>query len=574
LKTETRRRLIGGLAGALLIGGALVALWHFGIRNTGEVLETVSTTPVQAVEDPTTVRGGPRLLFFCLDGVGKEALDEALSSGRLPRLAALLGERAGDHAHAHAYSVPRVLSILPSTTVAAWTTVFTGVGVAEHGVSGNEQFHRETGRFIAPAPVSVPDVAHMMEVFNGQLIGELVQAETLFEKLPDLRHHVSLGHVHRGADVFTMPAGLEAASIFTAFVEGVGEPSDSGARLEGSRALDRHSIDAVLEAIDEHGLPDVQVIYFPGIDLFTHVSDDALAEQQQFLAEVTDPAMGRLFDRWDREDALDDTWVVVTSDHGHTPVLDDDRHSLSADPDEEDEPSAILRELGFTMRPLELGRAEGPYSAALAYQGALAYVHLADRSTCTAERCDWSRPPRLSDDVLPVARAFFEANRRGPLQGSLDLVFAREGRPADEDALPFQVMTDDGLVDVGAYLDAHPRPELLRLEARLEELAAGPYGHRAGDVLLLSQSGRELDLDDRFYFSGLYRSWHGSPRASDSHIPLLVARQSQEGPQIRGRVLDVLGRGQPDERGERWHSQRDITPLLVALLERGADGAE
>jgi hypothetical protein len=46
------------------------------------------------------------------------------------------------------------------------------------------------------------------------------------------------------------------------------------------------------------------------------------------------------------------------------------------------------------------------YQTTVAYQGAFAYVYLADRSTCPREgdRCDWSRPPRLEEDVLPVAR--------------------------------------------------------------------------------------------------------------------------------------------------------------------------
>jgi len=559
---------IGVTAGVLLIGGALVAVWHFGYRNVEELAETATADPVQSQRsDLTPIRGEERMLFFCLDGVGYEALGRALTEGQMPRLAAALGDPRGeDGTYAEAFSAPRVLSILPSTTVAAWTSVFTGVGVAEHGISGNEQFHRESGHFLAPAPVSVPDVAHMMNVFNGAFLGEFIEAETLYEKLPDLRHHVSLAHVHRGADVFSMPTGVEAGSIFGAFVEGLGDDSDSGARLEGSRALDRQSIDALLSAVDEHGLPDLQVIYFPGIDLYTHVSENALEEQRRFLAEVTDPAMGRVFDRWEREGALDDTWIVVTADHGHTPVIDDDRHSLSPAPEEDDEPSAVLTELGFTMRPLVIDQAEGPYSAALAYQGALAYVHLADRSSCTEEACDWSRPPRLEQDVLPVARAFFEANDEGPLAGSLDLIFAREGRPTDRDALPFQVFDGERLVPVGEYLAANPRPELLRLEARLEALAAGPYGHRAGDVMLLSRSGAELALEERFYFSALYRSWHGSPRASDSHVPLVVARRGSDGAAIRRRVERGLGPTEPDESGTRWHSQRGITPLIVSLL--------
>lgn len=571
MKKATRRGF-GIAASVLLIGGALVVVWRLGLRSVEEVAETATADPVQPIDELTPIRGGERMILFCLDGVGHDTLHRALDEGRMPRLATILGEAEGDGGdYQHGVSAPRVLSILPSTTVAAWTSVFTGVGVAEHGISGNEQFHREDGRFLAPAPVSVTDVAQMMEVFNGGLLGEEIHAETLYEKLPDLRHHVSLAHVHRGADVFTMPAGIEALEILQAFVEGLVGDGDSSTQREGARALDRTSIDAILSAVDQHGVPDLQVVYFPGIDLFTHLSEHALDEERAYLEEVTDPAIGRLLDRWEAEGVLDDTWVVLTADHGHTPVLDDDRHSLSPAPDEDDEPPAVLERAGFTLRPLVIDQAEGPYSAALAYQGAFAYVHLADRRTCTDDRCDWSQPPRLEEDVLTVARAFRDANETGPMAGSIDLIFAREPRPTSETALPFRVFDGDRLVPVGEYLSAHPRPELIHLEARLERLGAGPYGHRAGDVLLLARSGRDLDIEERFYFSPLYRSWHGSPRASDSHIPLVVARRDRDGAAIHQQIERALAAPEADESGRRWHSQRDITPLIVSLLSGGED---
>src|SRR3712207_1080850 len=86
-------------------------------------------------------------------------------------------------------------------------------------------------------------------------------------------------------------------------------------------------------------------------------------------------------------------------------------------------------------RPACVGDDERGYQAVVAYQGAMAYVYLADRSTCPGvqDRCDWRRPPRLQEDVLPVVRAFDAAGRTGAgvpaLRGALDLVFAREPRP-------------------------------------------------------------------------------------------------------------------------------------------------
>jgi hypothetical protein len=254
------------------------------------------------------------------------------------------------------------------------------------------------------------------------------------------------------------------------------------------------------------------------------------------------------------------------SAHGHTPAVPDDRHALGTDTVRD--PPAVLRQAGFRLRPFVLDPPEDrrDYQAALAYQGAFAYVYLADRSTCPrpGDVCDWRRAPRLEEDVLPVARAFHEASRTGAgvpeLRGTLDLVFAREPRAPGEDALPFQVWDGARLVPVGEYLAANPRPELLDLERRLDALAAGPYGHRAGDVLLLSRTGTHLPIGDRFYFSSKYHSWHGSPTRQDSEIPLLVIHPGRSGAEVRARVLRVVGDSP---------NQLSVTPLILDLLEAG-----
>jgi hypothetical protein len=213
---------------------------------------------------------------------------------------------------------------------------------------------------------------------------------------------------------------------------------------------------------------------------------------------------------------------------------------------------------------LELDDDEQDFQATVAFQGAIAYVYLADRSTCTAEGavCDWSRAPRMDEDVLPVVRAFDAANRTGAgvpeMQGTLDLILARPPRPTTEDALPFQVWDGDALIDIADYLARNPRPDLLDFERRMHALAAGPYGHRAGDVLLLARSGAQRPIEDRFYFSGRYRSWHGSPDTQDSLIPLVIAHGREDGRALRARVEAAVG-AEP--------RQEDITALILALLD-------
>jgi hypothetical protein len=551
------------VAAAALALAAAVAWILVAGPPVDRIAELAGDGPVKQLREPMRPHGtGARVLVFALDGVGHDELENALRAGITPRLAAALGAGpAGEMANG--WAVPDVLSILPSTTIAAWTSLFTGEPAGRTGVPGNEWFAREDARFHAPAPVSVEGIEDVLALYADGGLGAVVRVPTLYERA-GVRSYVSLSQLHRGADLLVMPDLGILGELAAAAVAGLAD--DDSPEQEAFTRLDTGTAERLVEALREHGVPDLQVVYFPGVDLYTHVAADALADQLRYLAEVLDPAAGAVLDAYRAAGALESTWIVIVSDHGHTPVLNDERHALATDSDRD--PPALLERVGFRVRPfaLELDDDELDFQAVLAYQGAMAYVYLADRSTCPrpGDICTWTAPPRLQEDVLPVVRAFDQANRSGALvpelRGSVDLIFARQPRPPGEDALPFQVWDGATLVPVGRYLETNPRPELLDLERRLEGLATGPYGHRAGDVLLLSRSGIELPIEERYYFSAKYRSWHGSPSAQDSRIPLMVGRAATPASEIRARVTAAIGSSP---------SQLDVVRLILALLAGG-----
>jgi hypothetical protein len=547
------------LAAAVLGGAALYVALSDG--PAARVAELIGEGGEKRLADPMRpARGGTRVLVFALDGVGEAELLRAIRSGAAVRIGAAVGiDSLGGLSHGHA--VPDVLSILPSTTIAAWTSVFTGEPPARTGVPGNEWFAREERAFYAPAPVTIEDNSHALAVYTDDLMGSVLPVPTVYQRA-GVRSYVALSQIHGGADLLLLPDLSVLGDLVVAAAEGIGEDDEDVDQSLYTR-LDAEAVERTLESVAEHGVADLQVVYFPGIDLYTHVADQALPDQMEYLTDVLDEAVGRVLDAYERAGVLDDTWIVFVSDHGHTPVLADDRHALGTAGD--DEPPAVLERVGFRVRPfdIELDDGDQDYQAVVAYQGAMAYVYLADRSSCAqaGSRCDWLRPPRFEEDVLAVVRAFDAASRDGALvpalRGTLDLIFAREPRPVDQDALPFRVWDGQALVAVGDYLARHPRPDLLELESRLEGLAAGPYGHRAGDVLLLAKSGVERPIEDRFYFSSEYRSWHGSPTAQDSRIPLVIGRRGMSAAAIAELVAQSLG-DRP--------TQLDVTRLILALL--------
>jgi hypothetical protein len=538
--------------------GALLLLLLPGCRETADTVDEAAEIATDGGvehlrETERPAQGPPRVLVFALDGVGHEALQTALDQGRLPTLAGVLGQRSDSVTFAHGISAGPVLTVLPSITIAAWTALFTGVPPAESGVPGNEWFERGRDRFHAPAPVSVSAKADALETLSDQLLDSLVLAPTVFERA-DVRSYVSLLPVYRGADLLATPGGGDLAGIMAAFPKGaVGEDP---VKREVYASVDRASAGSMADLVEGDGPPDLGVVYFPGIDLYTHAAPDPLAEQQRYLAEVTDSAMAEVLEAYRQAGALDGTWIVVVADHGHTPVPHDDVHALAGD-------SAFslggaLEDAGFRVRPADLEGGDD-HQAVMAWQGAFAYVYIADRSTCAGEgeACAWNRPPRHDEDLLAAARAVERAAAAHPTR-PIDLVLLRDS------AAGLSVMRDGEPLPLDDYLAASPRPELLRFADRLEWLTNGPAGDRAGDLIVMTRLGASVPVGERFYFSHPYHSWHASAEAQDSHAPLVVARSDRSGAEVRA-ALSGLG-GDP--------TQLDFTPLLLALLERDGGGAQ
>jgi hypothetical protein len=131
---------------------------------------------------------------------------------------------------------------------------------------------------------------------------------------------------------------------------------------------------------------------------------------------------------------------------------------------------------------------------------------------------------------MPVVRAFDKVNRLGRpisrLKGTIDLIFARQPASASAPAAPFEIFDERRLVPINTYLKAHPRPDLVDLEERMNWLGAGPYGNRAGDIVLLSKSGAS-PIDQRYYFAAEpHYTWHGSADESDSYVPLVLFKSA------------------------------------------------
>lgn len=561
-RSRSSRRFL--IATAALVGLVLIGL---GIRavldvEPSDLARLIAEGPLKELREefrPPRATG-PRVVLLAIDGVGDGAFREFLTDPRVSELRQFLGAADPDSdLWDHAWAPKGVLSILPSTTYAAWTSVFTGAPVAETGVPGNEWYDRASDRFLAPAPTSISGHGDVVRLYSEGLLDEWVAVPTLFERA-GVRSYAVFVPQHRGADLLVQPDLSALRDATAAIARGVTDSETPD--LAPYEALDAMAVEGALTALEEHGLPDLLAVYFPGIDLHTHVAPESRDAMADYFAETLAPLIWRLLEAYRERGALDDTWILFVSDHGHTPVSHAARNALGTEPDEGW--PGIIAEAGWRLRPFEREVSDSTHQAVLAYQGAFANLYLTDRSACEAHNrvCDWSRGPDLDRDLVPLLQRLHEANLNHPqLAGTLDLILARESRGLDP-AGPFQIWDGNSLRPVGEYLEQNPRPDLLEFEERLRAMGEGPLGHRAGDVLLMTRMRIEDPIADRFYFSSPYRSWHGSANAWDSQILWVLARPGESGSSVRLRGIDIVG--------ER-PGQLDITPLVLGLLGAGDD---
>ncbi|HEX8107176.1 MAG TPA: alkaline phosphatase family protein [Kofleriaceae bacterium] len=522
----------------------------------GEHVELRKRAKGSPPNDPDT----PAMLVLALDGVSRQLLYDMLHRGELPNLAMLLG---GEHFD-HAYFDHSLLSTLPSTTMAAWATAFTGVPPGQHGVTGNEYFVRETRTFVCPAPVSFADATPTLEIYTDDSLGKVIDAPTVYERLreqaPDALVWVAMNHVYRGADLLLLARRTAIVGAIDGYLESFAAEhlTDSSSRKLYEN-LDNSALGSVLARLDKGPVPDVLTFYVSGTDLYAHTAKEGPdPARRTYLAEVVEPAIGQLLDKLRARDAGANRWIIVTADHGHTEVIKDRQHALAT------APADVLRGAGFRPRPFKrtVDKSD-PFSAVLAYGGAMAYVYLADRSKCPGDHdvCAWDQPPRYAEDVLAAAEAFARANAGDPavpaMTGTLDMILVRRPRPVSDIDLPFEVYVGGGrTVAIDDYLAGHPHPSYVAFAARMHDLAVGPHGEHAGDLLLLAHNGDRSDPEQRFYFASPYRSWHGSPSRADSELPFIVAHPMLRAAAIGARVRRVLG-GRP--------FQQKVTDVILEL---------
>jgi predicted AlkP superfamily pyrophosphatase or phosphodiesterase len=286
-----------------------------------------------------------KVLLIVVDGASPRVVSPAIQTGRLSNL-----KRVADAGVLHAGAV----TIFPSITPAATTSIVTGCYPAEHGIGGASWYDESRKEVVYYGDdfwvIARKGFGAFLRDFLVHLNGDRLKAPTVFELVERsglsaacVNYLVYRGDVSHKVNVPWLMALLPGVPL----AETVKGPSllclgdfvtpraVRGRKVDGRGGLlhrfgmDDASTAAILcDLVEAGALADFTLAYFADNDYESHAVGPHAALP---VIDRVDAALGRVFDAAGGfERFMHDTCVIVTSDHGHCEVLDDRDESIVA----------------------------------------------------------------------------------------------------------------------------------------------------------------------------------------------------------------------------------------------------
>ena len=448
------------------------------------------------------------------------------------------------------------VTIFPSITPAATTSIVTGCYPAEHGIAGASWFDQQRQEIAYYGDdfwvIAREGFGEFIRDFLMRLNGDRLTAPTLFEMVERTgRTAACLNYlVFRGlsAHKVSLPAALTALPgvPFTATVEGpsvlslgdfVGPRTPHGRPLAEKGGLfhrfgmDDASTGAMLrDLMSEGSLADLTVAYFADNDYRSHevgphAALDVIGRVDQMLAEAFDAGGGL-------DEVLRDTYVIITSDHGHCEVLADAGRS-----------EIHLDALLANFRQAELARAwKKTDEIMICPNMRAAQIYLQRPRPDIARRIvdDLLKDPRVdlalwrSSLIEPGATGYTVAGRRGVLSFERSTGGHAAGSVADDAGTLWNWRGEHGTLDIETS-DGRVR---FNLHPNAFERIAGVLDlDKAGEIWVTATPGCEFQVPGGDAHVG--GASHGALHALDSYSPVIVAGPSRVSLPRHMRSVDV-----------------------------------
>jgi predicted AlkP superfamily pyrophosphatase or phosphodiesterase len=280
-----------------------------------------------------------RAVIIDVDGIRRDTFEQVYRDGRLPSFQRIF---------ARALWFDKASTVLPSVTMAAQASIYTGTQPARHGVPGNQWFDRSQGRLI-----DYMNPGGLICVYGLTMLGGAGCSGGL------ANGHLLAPTIYEAA----AQAGLTSAVYYSQYWKGAARAAPPGVAemvgfLAGSpvdwRAFDSEMAGRAINELQSRGLPSLVTVYFAGTDGIAHKS--GIAGQTAYLSGTVDALLGHIVDA---VESLDPSWrehtlFVLVSDHGRTDLV-----ANSEDPSLKADLQAAL-----------------PAGATIAENGGMAYIYL------------------------------------------------------------------------------------------------------------------------------------------------------------------------------------------------------
>jgi hypothetical protein len=429
------------------------------------------------------------------------------------------------------------VTIFPSITPAATTSIVTGAYPAEHGIAGASWFDQACQEIAYYGDdfwvIAREGFGNFVRDFLMRLNGDRLLAPTLFEMVERagrsaacLNYLVFRGIYPHHADIPELLVALPGVPLsetvegpstlclgdFVSARHGHGRAPDAeGGPFRRFGMDDVSSGELLRELMAQGSMPDFTVAYFADNDYRSHKVGPVKALH---VVERVDRMLGQAFDAAGGIDkVLSDTVVIVTSDHGHCDVLDDDEAEVRLD--------RLLSE----FRQATLGgawRARDELMICPNMRAAQIYLH--EPSPPFAQKViDALLVDTRVDQVMwrsaltrPGEEGYTVASARGILEFSRDATTGTAGIDAfggawtwtgDGDVV--SVRQDGRSISFGQYPNA------------FERIAGALDLDKSGELWVTAQPGSEFEAPGSEAHIG--GASHGALHALDSLCPVIVA---------------------------------------------------
>jgi hypothetical protein len=287
-----------------------------------------------------------KVLLIVIDAATPRVITPALADGRLPTLNALAARGTYQES----------VTIFPSITPAATTSIITGHYPAATGIVGASWYDEATGQVAYYGDdfwvIAREGFRAFLRDFLVGLNGDRLKAPTLLERVECaggsascLNYLIFKGRHEHDVRIPTLLAllpGVPRTEVikgpkvlclgdFVATRTLRGTPlEDVGGLLHRFGMDDASTAELLLEIAEDKAFTDFTVAYFADNDYRSH---EVGPEKALPVIQAVDTALARMFDAAGGMDRfLEDTFVIVTSDHGHCGISDEvERGTINLD---------------------------------------------------------------------------------------------------------------------------------------------------------------------------------------------------------------------------------------------------